>query len=111
MMIEPIAALAPTEATSLLQGVALEAGRTDHLASTQVSAASGFGQMVSHGIGAVNHDLIASQTDLQELATGNVQNLHQIMIRLEETRLSFQLFMQVRNRLLEAYQDIMKMQV
>jgi flagellar hook-basal body complex protein FliE len=32
-------------------------------------------------------------------------------MRLEESRLSFQLLMQVRNRLLEAYQDVMKMQI
>jgi flagellar hook-basal body complex protein FliE len=42
---------------------------------------------------------------------GNVQNLHQVMIRLEESRLAFQLTMQVRNRLLESYQDVMRMQV
>lgn len=54
---------------------------------------------------------MTSQTDLQQLAVGDVQNLHQIMIRMEETRLSFQLVMQVRNRMLEAYQDVMKMQV
>jgi flagellar hook-basal body complex protein FliE len=48
---------------------------------------------------------------LQQLATGDAQNLHQVMIRLEESRLSFQLLMQVRGRLLDAYQDVMKMQV
>jgi flagellar hook-basal body complex protein FliE len=48
---------------------------------------------------------------MQRLAAGEVQNLHQIMIRLEESKLSFQLMLQVRNRLLEAYQDVMKMQI
>jgi flagellar hook-basal body complex protein FliE len=42
---------------------------------------------------------------------GKVTNLHQIMIGMEESRLSFQLFLQVRNRVLEAYQDILKMPV
>jgi len=70
-----------------------------------------FGRMVASAIGGVNEQLLASQADLQQLAAGNVQNLHQIMIRLEESRLSFQLLLQVRNRLLEAYQDVMKMQV
>ena len=70
-----------------------------------------FGKMVSNGLDALNQQMAVSQTDLQQLAVGNTENLHQIMIRLEETRLSFQLFMQVRSRLLEAYQDIMKMQV
>jgi flagellar hook-basal body complex protein FliE len=73
--------------------------------------ATGFGELVSQGVEGVNRQLLASQVDLQQLATGNAQNLHQIMIRLEETRLSFELLLQVRNRLLEAYQDVMKMQV
>ncbi len=77
----------------------------------QGASAPGFDQMVSQGISAVNQGLLVSQTDLQQLATGNAQNLHQVMIRLEESRLSFELLMQVRNRLLEAYQDVMKMQV
>jgi flagellar hook-basal body complex protein FliE len=59
----------------------------------------------------VNGNLLALQTHLQELAVGKVTNLHQIMIGMEESRLSFQLFLQVRNRVLEAYQDILKMPV
>lgn len=76
-----------------------------------VSTPSGFGNMVTQGLGQVNQQLMQSQTDLQQLAVGNVENLHQIMIRLEESRMNFQLVMQVRNRLLEAYQDVMKMPV
>ena len=74
-------------------------------------AQGSFGSMVNQGLSQVNQQLLTSETDLQALATGDVQNLHQIMIRLEESRLSFQLLLQVRNRLLESYQDIMKMQV
>jgi flagellar hook-basal body complex protein FliE len=74
-------------------------------------SAGGFGEMLSQGLAQVNESLLANQTDLQRLATGDVQNLHQIMIRLEESRLSFQLMLQVRNRLLESYQDVMKMQI
>jgi flagellar hook-basal body complex protein FliE len=71
----------------------------------------GFGDLVTQGLAQVNQQLLTSQADLQNLAVGNVQNLHQIMIRMEESKLSFQLMMQVRSRLLEAYQDVMKMQV
>lgn len=79
--------------------------------SSLAASATGFGDLVTQGLGQVNQQLMTSQTDLQQLAVGDVQNLHQIMIRMEETRLSFQLVMQVRNRMLEAYQDVMKMQV
>lgn len=80
--------------------------------ATQASPASNvFGDLVSHGLTHVNEKLAAGEAGLQRLATGDMQNLHQVMIQLEESRLSFQLLMQVRARLLEAYQDVMKMQV
>jgi flagellar hook-basal body complex protein FliE len=71
----------------------------------------GFSGLINQGLDQVNQQLISSQVDLQKLAVGDSQNLHQIMMNLEESRISFQLMMQVRNRLLEAYQDIMKMQI
>ena len=73
--------------------------------------ANAFGDMVTQGLSQVNGKLIAGEVGLQHLAAGDMQNLHQVMIQLEESRLSFQLMMQVRARLLEAYQDVMKMQV
>lgn len=79
--------------------------------ATAPDAAGMFGNMVGEGLAQVNDQLLASQTGLQRLATGDVQNLHQVMIQLEESRLSFQLMLQVRGRLLEAYQDVMKMQI
>lgn len=74
-------------------------------------AAGSFGRLVTDGIARLNGQLIGNQVALQKLAAGDAQNLHQVMINLEESRLSFQLMLQVRSRLLEAYQDIMKMPV
>lgn len=74
-------------------------------------AAANFGELVAQGLAQVNDGLVATQVDMQRLAAGEVQNLHQLMIRLEESRISFQLMLQVRNRLLEAYQDVMRMQI
>ena len=46
-----------------------------------------------------------------ELALGQSDNLHQVVISAERTRLQFELAMSMRNRVLEAYQEIMRMQV
>jgi flagellar hook-basal body complex protein FliE len=70
-----------------------------------------FGQLVTEGLQSLNEQLRVSQTDLQQLALGETQNLHEVMIRLEESRISFQLLLQARNRVLEAYQEVMRMQV
>ncbi|WP_419688246.1 flagellar hook-basal body complex protein FliE [Burkholderia theae] len=99
---------AATASASQVSVPSMEAG-TIQTAGAQPSAS--FGQFVGDGVEQVNQALLASQSDLQSLALGNAQNLHQIMMRLEETRLSFELMMQVRSRVLEAYQDVMKMQI
>jgi flagellar hook-basal body complex protein FliE len=81
------------------------------LMSAGADTASPFGQLVSQGLDKLNGDLVASQVDMQRLAAGDAPDLHRIMVHLEETQLSFQLMMQVRSRLLDAYQDVMKMSV
>ncbi len=46
-----------------------------------------------------------------ELATGKVENVHQAMIAMEKADVSFRLMTEARNRIVKAYQEIMKMQV
>jgi flagellar hook-basal body complex protein FliE len=72
---------------------------------------AGFASWFAAETGKVNTQLVNADHDMQQLALGQTQNLHEVMIRLEEARLSFQLLVQVRNRLLEAYQDVMRTQV
>ena len=73
--------------------------------------APGFGNWFTQEVGAVNASLVNADSDIKKLAVGEVQSLHQVMIHLEEAKLSFQLLAQVRNRLLDAYQEVMRMQV
>jgi flagellar hook-basal body complex protein FliE len=111
--VEALSSLSP-EARAMLvasQPQTLQSDPTGAAAAVSGPATGSFGQLVSNGLAQVNNQLIGSQVDLQKLAVGDAQNLHQIMINLEESRLSFQLMMQVRSRLLEAYQDIMKMPI
>jgi len=99
MTLEAIGAIAATEAAAPLANTAAPAG------------AGGFGSWFAQEVQAVNTNLVAAEADVRALATGNVQSLHEVMIHLEEARLSFQLLAQVRNRVLEAYQEVMRTQV
>jgi flagellar hook-basal body complex protein FliE len=99
------------EAVGFLPPVAASAASPAPVVAAGASPAAGFADLFTRGLGEVNGQLVASQSELQGLAVGDAQNLHQLMIRLEETRLAFQLMVQVRNRLLEAYQEVMRMQV
>ena len=48
---------------------------------------------------------------LQEVAAGNTDNLHQLVIAVNEAELSFRLMTEARNKLIGAYKEIMRMRV
>ncbi len=76
-----------------------------------VAPTSDFGSWLNTQLDNVNDQLIQADQQVRKLATGETENLHQVMISLEKAKLSFELLLQVRNRVLESYQDIMRMQV
>jgi flagellar hook-basal body complex protein FliE len=79
--------------------------------SAQQPAGQDFGAWLARAVGSVNQQLAHADQGLQQLAAGEAQNLHQVMIALEEARIGLQLLVQVRNRLLEAYQEVLRMQL
>lgn len=72
---------------------------------------SNFIDWVSKEIATLNEQALSSEHELRRLATGETSNLHQVMMELEKSKTSFQLTLQVRNKVLEAYQEIMRMQI
>lgn len=49
--------------------------------------------------------------EVEKLAKMETQDIHNTMIAIEKADLSFQLMMQVRNKIISAYEEIMRMQV
>lgn len=47
----------------------------------------------------------------QALVAGNMDNIHDVAVAMEQAKLSLQLAVQVRNKIIEAYQEVMRMQV
>jgi flagellar hook-basal body complex protein FliE len=59
----------------------------------------------------INQQIHNADKVVEDFAAGNTDNLHQVMITIEKAKLSFELAVQVRNKLLEGYQEVMRMQV
>jgi flagellar hook-basal body complex protein FliE len=99
MTIEAIAAI---DAASLTQSLAAvpRAPAADSAFSTLLDSVQG-----------LNQQMHANDQAVQALALGQTDNLHQVMMDMERTRLTFDLLLQVRNKTLEAYQELMRMQV
>src|SRR5438034_1048669 len=70
-----------------------------------------FEKVLDRELNALNAQLGSAEQSLTDLASGANGNLHRVMLDLEQARLSFQLAVQVRNKLLESYQDVMRMQI
>lgn len=53
----------------------------------------------------------AADGQIEAFVAGEQEDVHEVVIAMNEAKLSFQLMTQVRNRMLEAYQELMRMQV
>lgn len=71
----------------------------------------GFGEIFNQALQGVNQAQKTSDKLTTDLATGKVENIHEVMIAAEKASLSLELTMQVRNKVVEAYQEVMRMQV
>lgn len=79
--------------------------------TTAAGTAPDFAYWMAQEFAQVNDKLVQADDLVRKLALGEVDNVHQVMIALDQARLSFQLLTQVRNKLLEGYQDILRMSV
>ena len=75
------------------------------------TAIGGFGQALTTAISGLNESQNAADTASVQMAAGDPIDMHEVMLSRETASLQFQLAVQVRNKLVEAYQDVMRMQV
>lgn len=70
-----------------------------------------FGEFLTSALGEVNNLQKASTKASFDLAAGNLQDVSQVTIASEKASIAMQLTMQVRNKMIDAYQEVMRMQV
>ncbi len=75
------------------------------------SVATGFVGTLKDAIAKVNEVQVEATQAVEKLATGESQNVHQTMIALQKADVSFQLMMQLRNKIVTAYEEIQRMQI
>ena len=59
----------------------------------------------------VNKNQLEADSSIKDLIAGKTKNISETMLQLQKADLSLKTMMQVRNKILEAYKEIMKMQV
>lgn len=73
--------------------------------------AANFGEMLGKALNKVNEAQVQSSTAQLEFLIGEVQDIHQVTIAGEKAKLTVQLAVEVRNKMVEAYQEISRMHV
>jgi flagellar hook-basal body complex protein FliE len=81
-------------------------------APVQCAGATDFAQVLQTSIAQVSQTQQHAEAMAANFAAGNgTENLHEVMIELQKANISFQEMIQVRNKLVSAYHDVMNMQV
>jgi flagellar hook-basal body complex protein FliE len=75
------------------------------------SAPSTFAAFLHEAVSGANRLQQEAATAVQQYTVGQAQNLHDTMIAMEKADISLRLLQQVRNKAVEAYQEIMRMQL
>jgi len=70
-----------------------------------------FGNLLGSLVSEVNAKQAVAGDAVKGLISGQGVPLHQAVIAMEEANVSFQLMVEVRNRMLDAYQELMRMQI
>ena len=72
---------------------------------------SEFSSFLNKAVGEVEGKMRSAEVEKQKVLTGETNNLHQATIASSEAGIAFSLMVEVRNKLVESYQEIMRMQV
>ncbi len=73
--------------------------------------AQSFGEMLSQSISKVNAMQTEANVAMEKLASGESQNLHETLLAVEKADIAFRTMNQVRTKVIDAYREIMKMQI
>ena len=87
-----------------------DVGRSTAIGRPGVNGAD-FADMLGASLMRADQRLKVADTQLRELAAGGDIPIHDVMISMEKARVELMLVVEVRNRLLEGYQELMRMQL
>lgn len=87
------------------------AGSTTAMRPASGKVDNGFGELLTKAINSVNQNIEEADRLATGLATGQHANIHETMIAEEKADISFRMLTKTQNKVIEAYQEIMRLQL
>jgi len=111
MSIQPIAPIMPLGALNTITPTGLETTPSVSSKEGAQKAGADFSEFLSDALNQVDALQTKGDAASLELATGQVQDLSEVMVALEKASLSLSLTVAARDKVLDAYNQIMRMQI
>jgi flagellar hook-basal body complex protein FliE len=96
--------------TSIRSPVPIPLPPADVLSATAPSGA-GFGSVLADAIGRVDQFQQNAQSSIGKFLGGEDEEVHKVALATQQAAMSFDLFLQMRNKVVSAYQEVMRMQM
>lgn len=93
-----------------ITGISSESLSIPEIKNQQV-APQDFAGFIDRYMNDTNELITTADSKLREFAVGENGNIHDVMLAISKAKTAFELGLQVRNRLLEGYQEMMRMQI
>lgn len=94
-----------------LQRIRSAVGDGARLPQPREPQGASFGDTLRDAVGQVDSAHRAADGQIEAFVAGEQENVHEVMIAMNQAKLSFQLMTEVRNKMLETYHELMRMQV
>lgn len=111
MSIQPIASIMPLGLINPMTPTGIDTTLGVSSGEGAQKAGADFSKFLSDALGQVDALQTKADTASLALATGQVQDLSEVMVALEKASLSLSLTVSVRDKVLDAYNQIMRMQI
>jgi len=82
-----------------------------HKPATTQPGSVPFVQMISDLVGEANASQVSADQSINDLVAGRTDNVHDVVLSLAKADLSFRMVLEIRNRLIESYQEVLRMQI
>ncbi len=79
--------------------------------ASPVGGGSGFADLLGDMVSKVNGMQSEANEALNDVVTGKVTNIHEVSVKMQEAGVAFDLMLGVRNRLMQAFTELSKIQV
>jgi len=81
------------------------------LQSGEIEGGKNFGDMIKNAIDSVDEAQKTADQKVEDFIAGKSENIHKVMLSMEKAQLSFQLMTEIRNKVVESYQELSRMQL